>query len=285
MGKFIISAFADEISADLAVQIEILKKHRIRFMELRSIGGKNVAEFTPDEMREVKKELDRAGIAVSAIGSPIGKCKIDDDFEEEIEKFKNIIELAHILDTHYIRMFSFVLPEENDPAIYRDEVLRRWRRYVDVAKGSGLILLHENEKNIYGDTAVRCLDLIKNMASSVVLATFDPANFVQCGEKVFPDAFNVMDSYIGYVHIKDASIKEGINVPAGEGDGQISEVLSALKERDLFISLEPHLALFEGFANLEQGEESLAEGDRIASFATAVNALRKIMKDIGAKEG
>lgn len=285
MGKFIISAFADEISADLAVQIEILKKHRIRFMELRSIGGKNVAEFTPDEMREVKKELDRAGIAVSAIGSPIGKCKIDDDFEEEIEKFKNIIELAHILDTHYIRMFSFVLPEENDPAIYRDEVLRRWRRYVDVAEGSGLILLHENEKNIYGDTAVRCLDLIKNMASSVVLATFDPANFVQCGEKVFPDAFNVMDSYIGYVHIKDASIKEGINVPAGEGDGQISEVLSALKERDLFISLEPHLALFEGFANLEQGEESLAEGDRIASFATAVNALRKIMKDIGAKEG
>ncbi|HAA24848.1 MAG TPA: xylose isomerase, partial [Ruminiclostridium sp.] len=44
----------------------------------------------------------------------------------------------------------------------------------------GIILAHENEKGIYGDTPERCVDIIKSMNCDYVRAVFDPANFIQC---------------------------------------------------------------------------------------------------------
>ena len=68
------------------------------------------------------------------------------------------IMITQILETEYIRMFSFFLLKGENPETYRDEVMSRWREFIKEAEGSRLILLHENEKDIYGDTAERCRD-------------------------------------------------------------------------------------------------------------------------------
>lgn len=283
MAKFILSAFADEIDMDLKTQMDELDKHGIKHIEMRGVNGKNLTQYTLEEVREIKKQLDERGFKISAVGSPIGKIKITEDFAPHLELFKHTIEIAKILETKYIRMFSFFMPEGDDPAIYRDEVLKRWKKFIEAAKGTGIVLLHENEKEIYGDTAERCFDLLKTLNCEYVKATFDPANFVQCGEETYPKAYELLESQVAYMHIKDANLSDGKVVPAGYGDGKVREILGRLyaKNYEGFVSLEPHLGAFQGFADLEPNSpvNEMPEGGP-KKFAMAVEALKKIIAEI-----
>ncbi|MBM4020520.1 MAG: sugar phosphate isomerase/epimerase, partial [Planctomycetes bacterium] len=73
-----LSGFADEIGPDLELQVRTLASEGLRFLELRGVWGKNVLDFTADERRRIEQRLGDAGVGVSAIGSPIGKVRIDE---------------------------------------------------------------------------------------------------------------------------------------------------------------------------------------------------------------
>ncbi|GIP18000.1 hypothetical protein J40TS1_36420 [Paenibacillus montaniterrae] len=283
MTKFMLSAFADEIDANLNTQMDVLDQHGIKYIEMRGVDGKNLVYYTLDEVRGIKSRLDARGFKLSAVGSPLGKIGITDDFEPHLELFKHTLEVAKIMECRYIRMFSFFIPDGAQPEAYREQVIDRWKQFVKAAEGSGVILLHENEKGIYGDTPERCLDLIKSMNSDQVKAIFDFANFVQCDVKNYPDAYELLKDYVAYIHVKDAVYSDHHVVPAGEGDGAVEEILSQLYRSGYegFLSLEPHLGNFTGFAALEPHSPGfdLPEGGA-RSFAIAVQALKKLLNKI-----
>lgn len=283
MNGFVLSAFADEIDSNLDTQIEVLKMNNISYIEMRGVNGKNLVDYNLKEVKEIKRELDKHGFKLSAIGSPIGKIKITDDFEHQLELFKHTLEIAKIMESKYIRMFSFFIPEGDKAEDYREEVLSRWSQFVKVAKDYNVVLLHENEKDIYGDTPERCLDLLETLNCSYVKATFDPANFVQCGVKPYEHGYRLLKEYVEYMHIKDANFVDGNVVPAGYGDGQLKEILTELKYSGFkgFVSLEPHLGYFDGLNNLEIDDKwkSLPKGGE-QLFTIAADALKKILKEI-----
>ncbi len=274
---FTYSAFADEISPDLNTQISVLKKYSINHIEARGVDGKNISDYTVSEIKEVKKVLDDNGFYISALGSPIGKIQITDDFVPELDKFKNTLDLAAELNTKYIRMFSFFMDTAR-AAEYRDEVLERWNQYLAAAKGYPVLLLHENEKGIYGDTAERCFDLLTTLNSPQLRATFDPANFVQCGEDTLK-AYELLKEFVEYMHIKDAMLTTGEVVPAGYGDGNVKAILDALKAKNWsgFLSFEPHLADFAGFSDLEKNAAKKEQRSGEETFDIAYQALMKLM--------
>ncbi len=283
MSGFILSAFADEIDMDLKTQMDVLKKHNIDFIEMRGVNGKCIVEYSPEEVRDIKKQLDDRGFKISAIGSPLGKININDDFQPHLDLFKHTLEVAKILETEYIRMFSFFIPEGEKPEKYRSQVMERWHKFIETAKGSDLTLLHENEKEIYGDIPARCLDLIETMDSDNFRLIFDPANFVQCDVITYPDAYNLLEEHIEYLHIKDALYSDHSVVPAGSGDGKIKKILKDLYNQGFegFLSLEPHLGTFAGLKELERDSDyqELPEGGP-AKFAIAVEALKDILRKI-----
>lgn len=283
MAKFVISAFADEIDPNLKVQMDVLDKHNIKHIEMRGVNGKNLVEHNLDEVKDIKRQLDDRGFKISAVGSPIGKIMITDDFAPHMELFKHTLEIANILETEYIRMFSFYIPEGEEPDKYREEVLDRLGQLIETVKGTGIMLLHENEKDIYGDTPERCLDLIENLDSKYFRAIFDPANFVQCNVETYPHAFELLEDHIVYMHIKDARYSDNVVVPAGQGDGKVKEILTALYNKGFegFLSLEPHLANFVGLASLEKGDVGVDMPDGgEKEFAIATHALKSIISDI-----
>ena len=49
-------AFADEAESSLAGQIAALKRNDISYLELRSIAGKNVKDFSLEEAKEKAKK-------------------------------------------------------------------------------------------------------------------------------------------------------------------------------------------------------------------------------------
>lgn len=247
-----VSCFADEIAESLDRQIEVLSRLGISYIELRSADGINVSDFTMDFAKEVKKKLDQANIRISAIGSPIGKIRIDDDFDAHLQKLSHTEQMADIFETAYIRMFSFYIPENYAAADCRSEVLFRMEAMVAEAAHNNITLLHENEKGIYGDNASRCLDLMQQFAGKHFSCTFDFANFIQCGQDP-SEAYEMLSPYISYVHVKDALFATGEVVPAGTGDGHLPEIFQKLDASGYhgFLSLEPHLANFSGLAALE----------------------------------
>ena len=111
MAKFTLTGFADEISPVLDEQLRVLNKLSIAYLEPRVVDGKNIADYTPAQAAEVKRRLHDKGVRVSAVGSPMGKISIEEDFAPHLDKFKNLLEVTRALDCDSIRMFSFFIPK------------------------------------------------------------------------------------------------------------------------------------------------------------------------------
>jgi sugar phosphate isomerase/epimerase len=271
-----LSAFADEISPAFDEQLAVLSSEQIRFLDLRGAWDTNVLDFSAQQVAEIQRALAEQQIGVAAIASPIGKVAIDAPFGEHLERFEHALELARIFQTPFIRIFSFYPParagSQSEPAAWRDEVISRLRELTARARAQGIVLLHENEKDIYGDTIARCVDLFQSIDDAHFRLAFDPANFIQCGQTPYPDGYDALRPWLSYVHVKDA-LADGHVVAAGEGLARWPEFLHRLRADgyDGFLSLEPHLAVsgqFQGFSGP-------------ALFLHASQSLQKLLQEAG----
>ncbi|WP_427018536.1 sugar phosphate isomerase/epimerase family protein [Pseudarthrobacter sp. P1] len=268
-----LSGFGDEIDPDPAVQAAVLLALGASHIEVRSAWGTNVVDLDDVQTAKLKEILDGAGLKVSAVASPIGKVDISLPAADELARLRRIIAVAKALDTKYIRIFSFFRSAEQTPEGIRDAVMERMTLLAAEAERAGVVLLHENEKDIYGDTPERVLDLMETVASPALRAAWDNANFVQVGVKPFTEAYAMLRPYLEYLQVKDAVAGSGEVVPTGKGDGQLVETLTALSQDGYsgFASLEPHLA-----AQHELGGFSGPE-----AFGAAARAFRSATDAIG----
>lgn len=282
---FTLSAFADEISPDPAEQIAVLRACRVRFLEFRSIDRINVLKLADARLREFRTMLSDAGIGLSAIGSPVGKIAINAPFEPHLELFERAIEVAQMFGTPNIRIFSYYPPADStgsvDWAPYREEVLRRMRVKAQRAEKAGVVLLHENEHRIYGDSPERVQDIFKSVKSPALRAAYDAANWIFCGYDPV-EGWNRTKEFTSHFHIKDWKIPRdgeghGHGVIPGTGDGQIAVSIREAVSRDYrgFATMEPHLR--------GGGPTGGVTGPDL--FPYAVEAFRKILHDCGATEG
>ena len=240
-----LSGFADEISPDLDEQLAVVTDLGLKYIEFRSAWDVNVLDLDGEQLRRAKGALTASGVRVSSIGSPIGKISISDDNGPHLERMKYALEVAEFLEAPYIRIFSYFIPEGDDPDDYRDEVISRMSDLAAVAEGSGITLVHENEKEIYGDIPRRCLEIVRAVDSPALKLTWDNANFVQCGVRPYTEGYPLLSPHVDYLQVKDARFADGVVVPAGAGDGQFRESMRAFTAAGFegFASLEPHLQL------------------------------------------
>jgi sugar phosphate isomerase/epimerase len=274
---FKLSAMADEISEDFDEQLVILATLGFRHIEFRSVRGKNVDDFRVREVKPFRKKLNDAGVTVTALATASGKAKISDDFGEEMKIFERLQDMAETLGTKCLRIFSYYPDELGNILNRREEVLERLSAKVERATARGQILLLENAKRTFGDKPHRCADLLATIHSPHFRATFDFANYVEFGVKPFEDAYPLLRDWISCCHVKDAVLREGtiIMTPAGEGDGQIAEVLRdlATREDEIVLTVSPRL--------VASGPTRGWSGPQL--FQKATQSLRNLLEQIGAK--
>ena len=279
MNRINIFAFADEASGQIGKQIAAMKRNGLQGLEIRGVDGQNIADISIEKAREVRCKLDDAGLTVWSMGSPIGKIGIESDgFAAHLDKLRHVLTLADVLGAKNLRMFSFFVPE-GKAAEYRGKVMDQVGAMVDVARGSGVALCHENEKGIYGDMADRCHELLT--AFPELAGVFDPANFVQCGQDTL-EAWKLLRSRIKYLHIKDA-MSSGKVVPAGKGIGNLKHILDDFRAvGGNAVSIEPHLSVFDGLKELEQAGnrtevDAFSYPSSDAAFDAACAALKALL--------
>ena len=268
-----LSGFGDEIDPDPETQIAVLQALGARHVEVRSAWGVNVVDLDDAQLSALVERLSGADMAVSAVASPIGKVDVDEDPESEVVRLERVIRVARALQTPYIRIFSFFL-EGRSPETARDAVLTRMARLAETAARQGVILLHENEKGIYGDTPERVLDIVESVGSPALRVAWDSANFVQVGvARPHDSGFALLRPHLEYLQVKDAIAATGEVVPAGQGDGQVALTIQALAADGYtgFASLEPHLA----------SAHELGGFSGPAAFGAAARAFRTIAENAG----
>lgn len=276
-----IYAFADEASPMIDQQIDALRQNGLSGLEIRNVDAVNVSSLSDAKAREVRKKMDDAGLQIWSVGSPIGKIDIETgDFHTHLETFRRTLEIAQLLGAENIRLFSFFIPDGKDPADYQQEVIHRLGIFCDLAAPTGITLCHENEKQIYGDIASRCLEI--HRALPQLRAIFDPANFVQCGQDTL-QAWELLSGCVKYLHIKDA-LSDGTVVPAGKGVGHLPRILRNYQDLGgTHLTLEPHLTVFDGFDKLESNSGSPAHQSPYcypsasAAFTAAADALKTLL--------
>ncbi|GGM32563.1 sugar phosphate isomerase/epimerase family protein [Dactylosporangium sucinum] len=273
MVSWVLSGFADEIDADPAVQLAVLLALGAGHAEVRSAWGVNVVDLDDAQVAQLGSLVARHGMAVSAVASPIGKSDVFADPSVELARLRRVIAVGQRLGARYVRLFSFYRPAGVDVGSIRDIVLARMRAFADVAERESMVLVHENEKDIYGDVPSRVLDLIEGVGSAALRVAWDNANFVQVGVRPFTDGYAMLRPHLEYLQVKDALSDSGGVVPAGAGDGELPETLTALRDDGWtgFASLEPHLA--------DPAFPGVLSGPR--RFGEAASAFRSLTSSLG----
>lgn len=270
-----LSAFADEIDPDPQLQVRTLQSVGIRYVDLRGAWGVNVLKFSSAQVADLQRIFADGGIAVSCIGSPIGKVRLDEDWALHFDEFKHAVDLAETFGSSYVRIFSFYAPQGGKVEDHADEVIRRLRTQAEYVANRPVTLALENETRIFGDTPERCGQLMTALDGLKVTMAFDPANFVSIDQvPVYERCWAPLRKYVGYYHMKDG-VRQPTHhaVPVGQGEGNCDRILQDVADSGYngFLALEPHLSRagqFSGFTGPEL-------------FVAAARALQDLCAKVG----
>ena len=233
-------------------------------MEIRTVDDVNVMDLSAKTLRTVRRACDEEGLTITCVSSPIGKERADQPVEQAAAKVAHAADIADVFGCPFIRVFSFFRRELAPQEAYRRS-LERLRAMAAVAQARHKILVMESGADTVGAKSADMLRLLREVDSPALACAFDPAAFFAAGDEPFEESLPNLDQYILYVHVKDVRRGQAGRVPAGEGNARVREIVSALRDRDVTCSLEPHLS-YAGERRGFSGEENFRRAH--AAFVT-----------------
>ena len=262
MASFPSAALSDEIAPDLDAALATMAAAGIVEVELRTVLGKNILELTDEEVARCRAIIGARDLRVSGLASPVGKSELERPAEYEDGRLRRALEIAGALGTRRIRIFSFYPAAGTEPVAAGDEVVRRLRRWTEMAEAAGIMLLLENEVGLWGDVPERCARALREVDSPHLRFAWDPANFLRSGvSRPFDAGWAALGDDVACAHVKDCRAS-GEHTPAGQGDGQWPELVAALRARGgVPLVMEPHLQVAghsTGFTGPERFLEAVA---------------------------
>lgn len=279
-----LGVLSDEVSPNFEKAVNWAAEQGLKHVEVRVVNGINVSELADAQIVEIRKVVEDHGLYVSAIASPLFKCALEpkrlvesgDTFgqkeqsvEEHFNKLHRVIEIAKLLGTPRIRIFSFW--RETDPQQHSDEVVRHLKKAGKIAVKEGVILLLENEPSCNGGFAAEVAALVSAVDSPSVRGLWDPGNEAYGAREAFPSGYLSMKSTLAHVHLKDAYIRQDGTakcVPLGSGNVALAAQIKALEADgyDGLYTIETHF--------VPEG------GSQLTGTRMTLDALRALLEEV-----
>ena len=219
--QFTLSAFGDEIAADVDEQLRVLNELDIRFLELRRAWGTNVLELSDDEVRRLRDRCEAHSIRVSCIGSPVAKSPIGQPIAEVLRDLERILDIAGMLGTDRVRIFSFYPEAEGQQDACVDESISRLGAMANAAGERHAVLLLENEGGLVGDIPERCRAIVEGVDSPSLRFVWDTGNFPHSGvERAVDRGWPLLAEYTEYVQVRTPWSRTRRSRLRGKGTGR-----------------------------------------------------------------
>jgi sugar phosphate isomerase/epimerase len=219
---FPIAAITDEFSLDLDTALDAMAKIGMTGAELRLIGDRNMIDLSDTEVTDVRRRVERRGMHVLSIASPVLKCVLPDapPIDERLEQdvfgsaytiddqprlSKRAFEIAELTGAKIIRVFSYWRTTAPEQCL--DRIVVALKDLADRAAERGLIIAVENEQACNVATGAETGRLLAALDHPALKALWDPANASILGEIPFPDGYSKLPpARIVHVHAKDCVV-------------------------------------------------------------------------------
>jgi L-ribulose-5-phosphate 3-epimerase len=240
-----LAALGDEAAPDIGSQVAAIGDLGWPGIELRTVGGRQMARLRPQAFARVAAAVAAGGLRTVAVSSGIGGWQRTTSTPQELDlrELEILAPRARRLGTRYVRVMSFANDGLSQPA-WRAEALRRLRTLAALAAELDVVLLHENCSGWAGQGAEQTLDLVTAVDSPSLLLLFDIGNCLAYGQDPVGFLAAVLP-WVAHVHVKDGVRSEGGVrwVAPGTGEARVEECLRMLASggyRGSWV-IEPHL--------------------------------------------
>jgi len=240
--RFKLSVITDEISQDFGHALEIASKEfGLGYVEIRGLWKKNVINLDEKETAEARRLLQKFGLQVTDIASPLFKTDwpgapkssfspkapqfgADYTFAQQGEVLERSIAAAKALGTDRVRCFDFWRLDDAKP--FREAIDSKLRDTATQVASKNITLLLENEFGCNTATGAEAVRTLQAVQSPNLKLNWDPGNAAYRGEIAYPDGFaNIPKDRIGHMHCKDVVRKaDGAFEWAAMGRGIIDYV-------------------------------------------------------------
>jgi len=274
---FKLGIITDELTGQLNEALDFLSSYHLRWCELREMWGKNIMNSSRDELDRARDLIERHGVRVSEIASPLFKWNCPqmpakagekrDTFsasftEQDADKLlAQAFELARFFGTRMVRIFTYW--RVDDPTKAYPYVRDRMAKAAELAARSNIVLNIENEHSCNVGTGKELGRLLRDVNSPSLRGVWDPANATMLGEVPYPDGYEAVKGLFPHMHVKDSRKNTTTGelewAPVGGGIVDFKGQFQALL-RDRYegtISLETHYRRPDG-NKVESTRESLA---------------------------
>ena len=229
--KLKIAITTDEVDEDLGVALEFLARHKLKWAEIRNLGGKYNTAQPPEMIREARKQLDGAGVKLAILDTgffkvplPESQAKLDEQWALLDRAFTN----ADILGADLIRTFAFTFPKEEQPdKTAYPRIYELVAQAAEKAQKAGFRFAVENVGGSYVGTSKDSAKLLAAVDNPALGLTWDPNNAAQMGDKEpFPAGYDRLDpKRIFHVHLRDYKrTPDGSAEWCGVGQGEFDHV-------------------------------------------------------------
>jgi sugar phosphate isomerase/epimerase len=282
-----LGVITDEVDLDLRrVLSSFYPKYQLRWAEIRNtkLDGQTryvYKDASPRQLKEIKKQLDDAGVKLSVLDSavykivlpgtqPVGEDAADlhparGEYDQQMDDLKRAAEAAHALGTERVRIFTF--RRVADPNSIFNRMVDDLYKAIAVAKQQDVTLLIENEFDCNVATGTETAKLFSRIADRTLMHNWDPGNCYEAGEQPFPKAWDQLDhSRISHMHLKDAAGKAW--KPIGGGEIDFVGQFRALKEMR-----------YSGTLSLETHYKN-AQHDPYTSSVESMDGLMSVLKKV-----
>ena len=243
VSPFQIAVITDEITQDFGRACEVIgKDFGMRYVELRELWGKNLFDLDAKQLQEAKNILDKYGLGVADIASPLfkvdwpgapkskfsptgDKFNASFTFDQQGDVLSRAIKLAKLFKCPRVRCFDFW--RLDDPKPYRKEINKKLLDAANELGKNGLILVLENEPSCNTATGKESGAVLTDIQSPYFFLNWDPGNAAYHGESPFPEGYSHIPSgRIGHCHAKDVRRSNGAQGYewAAMGSGEIDWV-------------------------------------------------------------
>ncbi len=241
-----LSVLTDEVSSNFVEALDWAVKNGFKHVEVRMVDGANVSNLSDADIDRARREIDKRGLKVSAIASPLFKCALDagrpvqsgdlfgnkeEDLATHMSKLPRSIAIAKKLGTKNIRIFSFW--RESDPKKHLPEVVKHLKKAAALAEKEGVLLLQENENACNGGYAEEVAEIVRQVNSPAMRVLWDPGNENYGGKNCYPEGYEKVKGLFAHVHLKDsvtAADGKVTCVPIGQGKTPLKEQIRALEK-------------------------------------------------------
>lgn len=282
-----LGVITDEVSPDLSIVLsKFIPQYGLHWAEIRNVKLRGKSRYlykaaTADEVKQIRKQLDDAGVKLSVLDTgvykialpgttPLGENAADlnpekSEYKTQLDELKRAADAAHALGTNKVRIFTF--KRVADPNAVFDRIVDDLHKAIAIAKEQDVILLIENEFDCNVGTGSESARLFKAIPDRTLMHNWDPGNCFEAGEQPFPKAWDQLDhSRIVHMHLKDARGKKWM--PIGSGDIDFTGQFEALKKMK-----------YEGTMSLETHYRN-GQKDPYTSSVESMNGLVKILKKV-----